>query len=71
MKHEYTALIEQDEGWYVAYCPEFPEAHGQGMTIDEAKKSLAEAIELLHELRVEDALKIAPAGTIRQIVEVG
>ena len=32
--------------------PEVPEAHGQG-TIEEAKESLAEAIELIHELRVE------------------
>lgn len=71
MKHEYTALIEQDEGWYVAYCPEIPEAHGQGKTIEEAKESLAEAIELIHEIRVEEALKIAPAGAVRETVEVG
>jgi predicted RNase H-like HicB family nuclease len=45
----YTAIIEKDEDWYIAYCPEVPGANGQGKSIDEAKKSLADAIELIME----------------------
>jgi predicted RNase H-like HicB family nuclease len=50
MKHEFTAIIEQDEGWYIAYSPEIPGANGQGRTKDEALDSLRGAIELIRDL---------------------
>ncbi len=46
MKHEFTAIIEPDGDWYIAYCPEIPGANGQGGTKQEARQNLAEAIEL-------------------------
>jgi len=27
MHNELTAIIEQDEQWYIAYCPEIPGAN--------------------------------------------
>lgn len=30
MQNEFTAIIQQDEGWFVAYSPEVPGATGQG-----------------------------------------
>ena len=24
MKHEFTAVIEKDEDWFIAWCPEIP-----------------------------------------------
>ena len=38
MKNEFTAIIERDEEWYIAFCPEIPEANGQGATKDEARE---------------------------------
>jgi predicted RNase H-like HicB family nuclease len=49
MHNEFTAIIEQDESWYIAYCPEIPGANGQGRTIEECRKSLAEAVVLILE----------------------
>jgi len=43
--------VEQDGDWFIAYCPEIPGANGQGRTKNAAKKSLAEAIELILEDR--------------------
>lgn len=60
MHNEFTAIIEQDERWFIAYCPEVPGANGQGRTKDEALKSLADAIELIFEDRREDALRGLP-----------
>ena len=57
MKNEFTAIIEQDGDWYIAYCPEIPGANGQGRTKEEAKKSLGEAIELILEDRREEGLR--------------
>ena len=47
MRNEFTAVIERDGAWYIAYCPEIPGANGQGTTKDEAQQSLAEAIALI------------------------
>jgi predicted RNase H-like HicB family nuclease len=38
VRDEFTAIIEKDEDWFIAYCPEIPGANGQGRTKDEAKK---------------------------------
>lgn len=47
MKHEFTAIIERDGEWYIAYCREIPGANGQGKTREEARTSLSEAIALI------------------------
>ncbi len=71
MKAEFTALIEKaPEGGYWAICPEVPGANGQGETIEEAKESLKEAIELILEDRREDAMRGLPEDVIRDKVEV-
>lgn len=49
MRNEFTAILERDGDWYVAYCPEIPGANGQGRSKDEARASLAEAIALILE----------------------
>ncbi len=51
MRNEFTAIIEQDGDWYIAYCPEIPGANGQGRTIEECRESLSEAIALILEDR--------------------
>jgi predicted RNase H-like HicB family nuclease len=71
MRNEFTAIIEQDEGWFVAYSPEMPGANGQGRTKDEAVKSLAAAIELILEDRREEGLRGVPPSAIRETVVVG
>ena len=44
----FTAVIEQDDEWYVALCPELDIA-SQGKSVEEALNNLAEAIELFFE----------------------
>ena len=70
MQNEFTAIIEQDDEWFIAYCPEIPGANGQGKTKDEAKQSLAEAIALILEDRREDGLRGVPEGAIRETVQI-
>jgi len=72
VKAEFTAIIETaPDGGYWAMCPEIPGANGQGETIDEAKKSLKSAIELILEDRREDMLRGLPADAIQATVSVG
>ena len=71
MKAEFTAIIEEaPEGGYWAICPEIPGANGQGETIEEAKNSLKEAIELILKDRREDVLRGLPEDVIRDKVQV-
>jgi predicted RNase H-like HicB family nuclease len=47
MRNEFTALVERDGPWYIAYSPEIPGANGQGKTKAAALKSLSNAIALI------------------------
>lgn len=71
MKGEFTAIIEKaPDGGYWSICPEVPGANGQGETVEEAKASLAEAIQLIFEDRVADMTRGLPADAIQSVVAV-
>jgi predicted RNase H-like HicB family nuclease len=70
MHNEFTAIIERDEEWFIAYSPEIPGANGQGRTSGEARANLGEAIALILEDRREDALRGVPESAIRETVVV-
>lgn len=57
MRNEFTAIIEQDEDWFIAYSPKIRGANGQGRTEAEALESLRDAIALILEDRREAALQ--------------
>lgn len=70
MRNEFTAVIERDGDWYIAYCPEVPGANGQGKTLEECRESFAEAISLILEERRQDGLRGLPEGAVREVVVV-
>ncbi len=70
MRNEFTAIIEQEGEWVLAFCPEVPGANGQGKTRDEALTSLREAIALILEDRREDGMRGVPADADRTVVTV-
>ncbi len=57
MTTTFTAIIEQDDSWYIAYTAEVPGANGQGKTRDEALQNLRESIELIFADRRADTLR--------------
>ena len=71
MHNEFTAIVERDDEWFIAYCPEIPGANGQGKTKAEAIKSLSEAIDLILEDRRDDAMRGLPANAERDVVAIG
>jgi predicted RNase H-like HicB family nuclease len=68
MRNEFTAIVERDGDWYISYCPEIPGANGQGRTEEECRQSLAEAIALILEDRLQDALRSIPPEAKRDVV---
>jgi len=71
MRNEFTALVERDGPWHIAYCPEIPGANGQGKTMAAALKSLSGAIALILADRRKDGLRGVPATARREKVVVG
>ena len=70
MRNEFTAVLERDGDWYIAYSPEIPGANGQGRTREEARRNLGEAIALILADRREDGLRGLPADAERATVTV-
>lgn len=54
MHNEFTAIIERDGDWFVAYSPEIPGANGQGRSKSECLENLTAAISLILEDRREE-----------------
>jgi predicted RNase H-like HicB family nuclease len=70
MRNEFTASIERDGNWFIAYSPVVPGANGQGRTKEEARESLAAAISLILEDRRADGLRGLPPEAERGTVVV-
>lgn len=71
MKSEFTAILEKaPEGGDSPICPEVPSANGQGETVEKAKASSAEAIQLIFKDRVADITRGLPADAIQSVVAV-
>ena len=44
MKREFTAIIKQDEGWWIGWVEEIPGVNSQGKTKAELLKNLKSAL---------------------------
>jgi predicted RNase H-like HicB family nuclease len=71
MRNEFTAIVEQDGPWYVAYCAEVPGANGQGKSRAECLANLRAAISLILEYRREESLRALPPDAAQELVVVG
>ncbi len=56
MQKQLTAIIEREGGGYVSLCPELDIA-SQGVTIEEARCNLKEALELFFETASPEEIK--------------
>lgn len=70
MSAEFTAVVEREDDWFIAYSPEVPGANGQGKSKEEALQSLSDAISLILEDRREDGLRGLPKDAILEKVTV-
>lgn len=70
MHNEFTAVVERDREWYVAYCPEIPGANGQGKSKAACLKDLSAAIALILEDRRKDGLRGVPRTVQKETVLV-
>ena len=64
MNAGFSAIVERDGKWFIAYCPDVPGANGQGMTKEECLVNLKQAVALILEDRREDALRGMPGDAV-------
>ncbi len=53
---QFTAVIEREDDWFVATCPEV-DVVSQGKTIEDARANLLEAVELFFEVASASEIK--------------
>ena len=56
MRHQFTASIERDGGWFIAQCREVAGANGQEKTPEECLEDFDQAINLILEDRDETSV---------------
>jgi predicted RNase H-like HicB family nuclease len=71
MHNEFTAIIERDGPWHIAYCAEVPGANGQGNSREECLANLREAISLVLDYRREESLRGVSPDSSQELVVVG
>jgi predicted RNase H-like HicB family nuclease len=71
MNNEFTAIVETDGPWHIAYCAEVPGTNGQGQSREECLASLREAIALMLDYRREESLRALPPDARQELVVVG
>ena len=71
MRNEFTAVVERDGPWFIAYCAEVPGANGQGTAREDCLANLRDAITLILEHRREQSLRALPPEAQQELVVVG
>jgi len=61
-----NVLFQKDNSGYFAYCPDLKGCHSQGVTFEEAKENIREAIELYLETMSPEEL--TSFSTNREII---
>ena len=69
--NQYTAVFVKRKKWWVAYVEEIPGAATQGVTLEEARENLKEAVEMqLEGNRIMNKIRSRKSNTIREMLSV-
>ncbi|MBT3233584.1 MAG: type II toxin-antitoxin system HicB family antitoxin [Calditrichaeota bacterium] len=69
MQHKFHIVLEQDEEWFIGYCPEVPGANGQGKTEIKCRRNVQDAIDLILQHRLEESLKGLPEDARVEVLD--
>lgn len=61
-RNEFTAVIKQDNGWWIGWIEEIPGVNSQGETREELLENLRSALEEAIDMNREDAIAAADGG---------
>ncbi len=70
MKNEYTAVVKQEDEWWVGWIEEVPGVNCQEITLKELKKSLEVTLKEALEFNRQDALSAAGTGYTEEKIAI-
>jgi predicted RNase H-like HicB family nuclease len=70
MNRAFTAVVKQDEDWWIGWVEEVPGVNSQGRTRDELIANLHSALREALEINREEALKQAEAPYEEELILV-
>ena len=70
MKQDYTAVIQQDEGWWIGWIQEIPGVNGQERTKGELLEALRITLRETIAYNREEALEAAKVGYQEIIIQL-
>jgi len=70
LARQFTAIVQRDGKWFIAFCPEVPGANGQGRTRASCLKSLAGGIKLMLDIQEEELASLCGADAKRTLVKI-
>jgi len=70
MNKSYTAVIKQDEGWWIGWIEEVPGVNSQGETKEELMENLKSALGEALEMNRDEALAAAEGDYTEALIEV-
>ncbi|WP_089724651.1 type II toxin-antitoxin system HicB family antitoxin [Candidatus Thiosymbion oneisti] len=70
MKHEYTAIIKEEDNWWIGWIEEVPGVNCQEKTYDELKNTLEVTLKEVLEFNRQDALVAAGIGYMEEKIAV-
>ncbi len=70
MNKEYTAVIKQEDDWWVGWIEEVPGVNCQERTLDELKDTLTITLKEALEFNRQDALIAAGIGFMEEVIAI-
>jgi predicted RNase H-like HicB family nuclease len=71
MKQRYHSIIRPDKrGWFVGWVEEIPGALTHGRSLEECRRNLKEALELVLETHRDDARQALDSSCIQEPIEI-
>ncbi len=70
VKNEYTAVMKQEDDWWIGWIEEIPGVNCQERTYEELKESLEVTLKEALELNRQDALSSAGTGYTEEKIAV-
>ena len=70
MKNEYTAVVKQEDDWWIGWIAEIPGVNCQEKTLEELKDTLQKTLREALEFNRQDALTAAGKGYTKEKIAV-
>lgn len=70
MKQHYHTIIKPQDGWFVGWVEEIPGTICHGKSLEECRRNLKDALELMVETHRDEARLALDASCLQELIEI-